>query len=159
MTRSTPVPDELRARLDQAGREISAATVAFHTAVAARRGLSPSDTKALDTLMREGPLTHAELVKRTALKPASVTDLIDRLEQRGLVERSRHPDDGRRVVVTARDDVIYASMAPLFGDWVGELTAIYDRYTDAELEVIADCMARMAIAQQGAAERLAASDD
>lgn len=139
-----------------AGREVSSATIAFHTALAARRELSPSDVKAVDLLLRLGRLTHAELVRHTALAPASVTDLIDRLERKGLVARSRHPEDGRRVVVTANADAIYADVAPLFSDWVGALDDIYASYSDEQLEVICDCLARMGAAQQAAAERLAA---
>lgn len=158
MARSTPVPADLKERLNLAGRQVSAATVAYHSALAARRGLSASDTKAIDALLRLGPMTHAQLVEQTALAPASVTDLIDRVERKGLVTRSRHPDDGRRVVVTANADAIFADIAPLFADWIGELDAIYDRYSDAELEVICDCLSRMGAAQQAAAERLASAD-
>ena len=48
---------ELLEQLALAGRVSSAATVMFHTAVAARQGLSASEEKALDLLERSGPLT------------------------------------------------------------------------------------------------------
>ena len=46
-----------------AGRESSAATVMFHTAVAARAGLTATDSKTLDTLIRVGPVTAGELAR------------------------------------------------------------------------------------------------
>ena len=38
----------LEAALDLAGREVSAATIAFHSALAARRGLTAIEEKTLD---------------------------------------------------------------------------------------------------------------
>jgi DNA-binding MarR family transcriptional regulator len=144
----------LVADMHLAGREISTAAVLFHSAVAERRGLSATDEKALDVLLRLGPLTHAELARHTGLAPASVTGLIDRLERKGFATRKPHPDDRRRVLVSADAEQAFAVMAPLFADWVGELEALYARYADDELRVIADFMHRAAEAQQLATERL-----
>jgi DNA-binding MarR family transcriptional regulator len=47
------------------------------------------------------PLTRA--VKRLQVHPASVTSALDRLVKDGLVERERHPDDGRAAVLTITD--------------------------------------------------------
>lgn len=138
-----------------AGREISTAAVNFHAAVAARRGLAPTDTKALDLLLREGPLTHRELGRRTGLAPASVTGLIDRLERKGLVRRDSHPDDGRRILIVADAEVAFQEMAPLFGAWVAELEALYGGYSDAELTVIADFMHKAAARQAALTTELA----
>ena len=152
-------PDASRAALVEAmhlaGREISTAAVNFHAAVAARRGLAPTDTKAVDLLLREGPLTHQELGRRTGLAPASVTGLIDRLERKGLVRREAHPDDGRRILVVADADAAFAAMAPLLGAWVTALEALYGEYSDAELAVIADFMHKAAARQDAFTAELA----
>jgi DNA-binding MarR family transcriptional regulator len=50
-------------------------------------------------LLREGPQGQSELGRSLHLSPASVTRLIDRLEERGLVARHRDPEDRRRVTV------------------------------------------------------------
>lgn len=50
--------------------------------------------------VREGPVGQSELGRMLNLSPASVTRLIDRLEERGLIARERDPDDRRRVAVS-----------------------------------------------------------
>src|SRR5204862_5975304 len=58
---------ELLASLETAGRASSAATVMFHSTVAALQGLSATEEKALDLLQRDGPLSAGELAKRAGL--------------------------------------------------------------------------------------------
>src|SRR5262249_47378219 len=48
---------------------------------------------------RLGALTAGDIAKHTGLAPASVTDLVDRLEARGFVRRVRDRADRRRVIV------------------------------------------------------------
>lgn len=50
-------------------------------------------------VLREGPLGQSELGRELHLSPASVTRLIDRLEERGLIVRERDAEDRRRVAV------------------------------------------------------------
>ena len=130
----------------------------FHSTLAARRGLAASDEKALDVLLRDGPLTHAQLVERTSLAPASVSDLIDRLEAKGYVRRSPHPADRRRVLVTADNERIFADVSPLFADWVRSLGELYASYSDAELNTIRDFLTRAAARQRTATEKLVRTD-
>ena len=49
--------------------------------------------------LRNGPQTVGRLGAEVGLSPASVTRLVDRLEKRGLVARSRDAEDRRRVDV------------------------------------------------------------
>src|SRR4029453_18469712 len=86
---------ELLEQLALAGRASSAATVMFHTTVAARQGLSASEEKALDLLERSGPLTAGDLARQSGLAPASVTALINRLEAKGFARRVQNPTDRR----------------------------------------------------------------
>jgi DNA-binding MarR family transcriptional regulator len=151
-------PDERRAelleRLSLAGRASSAATVMFHTAVAARQGLSASEEKALDLLERSGPLTAGELARRSGLAPASVTALINRLEAKGFVRRVQNPSDGRSVLVEVDSERVYATVAPLFADWVGSLQELYAGYSDEQLEVILHFLNEAARRQREATARL-----
>ena len=61
--------------------------------------LSPSQAAALATLDRHGPLTPSELAVRERIQRPTATRLIARLEEAGLVGRTRDPDDRRSCVV------------------------------------------------------------
>lgn len=61
--------------------------------------LSPSQTTALATIDRHGPLTPSELAARERIQRPTVTRVIARLEERGLVQRTRDPQDGRSSLV------------------------------------------------------------
>jgi len=150
---------ELLEELALAGRAMSAATVMFHTTVAARQGLSATEEKALDLLERFGPLTAGELSKRSGLAPASVTGLIDRLERKGFARRIAHPSDRRSILVEVDADRVYAGMAPLFADWVGSLEELYAGYSDEQLELILHFLTEVARRQREATARLTSDVD
>ncbi len=145
---------ELLEELALAGREMSAATVMFHSAVAAAHGLSATEEKALDLLDRFGPLTAGELAKRSGLAPASVTGLINRLERKGFARRIANPSDRRSILVEVDAERLYAAMVPLFADWVGELEELYAGYSDEELELILHFLTEVARRQREATARL-----
>jgi DNA-binding MarR family transcriptional regulator len=144
---------ELLDRLFTAGRELSAAAVMFHAALAAHQGLSRSEEKSLDLLDRYGPLTARELSQRSGLAPASVTGLIDRLERKGLARRVRHPRDGRSVLVEPMDKRL-ADLGPLVADWVRSLHGLGEKYSDDELATIIDFLTQAAERQRAATEKL-----
>jgi DNA-binding MarR family transcriptional regulator len=154
MTRPNDRRAELLEQLALAGRASSAATVMFHTAVAARQGLSASEEKALDLLERSGPLTAGELARQSGLAPASVTALINRLEAKGFARRVQNPSDRRSVLVEVDPERVYATVAPLFADWVGSLQELYAGYTDEQLEVILHFLNEAARRQREATARL-----
>jgi DNA-binding MarR family transcriptional regulator len=145
---------ELLERLETAGRASSVATVMFHTAVAARQGLSASEEKALDLLERSGPLTAGELARQSGLAPASVTGLINRLEQKGFARRIQNPSDRRSILVEVDVERMYARVAPLFANWVRSLEELYAGYSDEQLEVILHFLTEAARRQQEATAHL-----
>ena len=57
--------------------------------------LSPSSAAALATIERRGPLTPSELAELERVKRPTITRVVARLEEAGLVERTSDPDDGR----------------------------------------------------------------
>ena len=61
--------------------------------------LSPSQTAALATIDRHGPLTPSELAVRERIQRPTVTRIVALLEERGLVQRTRDPQDGRSSLV------------------------------------------------------------
>jgi DNA-binding MarR family transcriptional regulator len=65
--------------------------------------LTLSQTSALVRLDREGPATASELAAREGIRPQSMCTIVNRLQERGLVDRAQDPDDGRRMVVSLTD--------------------------------------------------------
>lgn len=66
-------------------------------------GLPHAALIAVDILIRTGP-TGADTIARTArVQPQTMSRTLERMERDGLVERSPHPDDRRRRLVTVTD--------------------------------------------------------
>jgi DNA-binding MarR family transcriptional regulator len=62
-------------------------------------GLSARGWGVLSTLAESGPLTQIELATALAIDRTAMVYLLDELEQRGLVERVRNPDDRRSFLI------------------------------------------------------------
>lgn len=56
---------------------------------------------ALSTLAKEGSMTPGALAVRERVRPPSMTRVLTSLAEQGLVVRTAHPADGRRVMVSA----------------------------------------------------------
>ena len=63
-------------------------------------GLSPSLTAALATVERHGPLTPSELAARERVQRPTITRVVCRLEEAGLVTRAADPTDRRSALIT-----------------------------------------------------------
>lgn len=135
------------------GRENSNAAVMFHSAIGERMGLGMTEEKTLDLLQRLGPLTAGEIGQQTGLAPASVSGLIDRLEAKWLVRRVRDVKDRRRVIVEINHERL-AGFGELFDPLVTGLAELYERYSDGELELIADFLHRATQIQKTATTHL-----
>jgi len=59
-----------------------------------------AESSALSRLERGGPATSAELARLDGISPQSMGVTVAALLERGLVERSRDPEDGRRIVLS-----------------------------------------------------------
>ncbi|MFF4584581.1 MarR family winged helix-turn-helix transcriptional regulator [Streptomyces sp. NPDC001388] len=144
-------------RLMTVGRQNSAVTVMFHSAVAARQGLNATEEKTLDFLQRQGPLTAKDLAGLTGLAPASVTGLVDRLEAKGFVRRVKHPTDKRRVLVELDEDKL-AELAGFFEDWARDIVEVCEEFGTEELETVNRFLEAMTEAQRKATARLTDGD-
>jgi DNA-binding MarR family transcriptional regulator len=58
---------------------------------------------ALMTLDHRGPLSPGELAALERVQPPSMTKILVKLEEKGLIARTPHPTDRRQVVVVATD--------------------------------------------------------
>ncbi len=62
--------------------------------------LSIAESSALGRLERNGPATSSDLARLDRISPQSMGVTVAALLDRGLIERSRDPEDGRRIVLS-----------------------------------------------------------
>lgn len=62
-------------------------------------GLTTSQLGVLEALLHLGPMAQCDLASKQLKSPANLTTVVDNLERRGLVRRTRDPKDRRRSVV------------------------------------------------------------
>lgn len=109
-------------------------------AVARRAGLSTSELHALRHLS-SGPLGNADLAARLGVTSAAASGVVDRLVAHGHVERSAHPEDGRRTVIVVTEAgqaktwtwlaPMFAGLAELDASLTPAERAAVDRYLEA----------------------------
>ncbi len=66
-------------------------------------GLTPSQQSALAVIDRDGPLPLGEVARLENVAPPTITRIVTKLEQQGLVARTPDPSDGRRALVSLTD--------------------------------------------------------
>lgn len=130
--------------VNKAGRELSASSVMFHTLMAEKFGLTVTDWRAWDIVIRHGPLTAGRFAELTGLTPGAVTGLIDRLVEAGVVQRVRDSRDRRKVMVEATPSRLDQRVAgSLFAPMLRAAEMLYADYSDDQLRTIAEFMTRM----------------
>jgi len=65
--------------------------------------LTVAQFSALTSLELGGALTPSELAETERVQPPTVTKLVAKLEERGLVQRAPHPTDRRQVVLSTTE--------------------------------------------------------
>lgn len=91
-----------------------------------RVGITRNDLRALNALER-GPLKPRDLAGQLGLTTGAVTSLVDRLETRGLVTRSRDPDD-RRGVLVVPTEAMFSALSPLYRAVAQRVAALAENY-------------------------------
>ncbi|MFI1995979.1 MarR family winged helix-turn-helix transcriptional regulator [Actinoplanes sp. NPDC020271] len=66
-------------------------------------GIAPSQGRALSVLLTGGPMRLSALAERLRIAPRSATEVVDDLQDRGLVERHPDPADRRATLVALTD--------------------------------------------------------
>ncbi len=100
----------IRALLDDALREL---------------GLTTLQYTALTVLEASGPLSSAQLARRSFLRPQTMHEMVLALEKRGLIERTPKPDNKRVLMasLTGTGRALLAGCAPAVGEVERELLA------------------------------------
>ena len=103
--------------------QISFALMAALTEVAAEHDLSLTQLRVLGILRDREP-TMADLATFTGLERSTVSGLIDRAAQRGLVSKTADPHDGRSVRVTLTEPActLVPEVTAAIGDRIKPLT-------------------------------------
>ncbi|WP_373871329.1 MarR family winged helix-turn-helix transcriptional regulator [Actinoplanes xinjiangensis] len=98
--------------------------------------LTFSQLSALTSLQLAGALTPRELADVERVQPPTMTKIVGKLEERGLVARTPHPTDGRQVILAATDEgrAVYALHERARNEW---LAAALERLTPEERETLA----------------------
>jgi DNA-binding MarR family transcriptional regulator len=79
---------------------------------------------AMASLHRHGPMTPGELATSERVQPPSMTKVIAALTERGFVDRSPHPTDGRQTVV---------ALTEAGRDYVDAEVSARERWLEAQL--------------------------
>nr|WP_296069579.1 MarR family transcriptional regulator [uncultured Actinoplanes sp.] len=82
--------------------------------------LTFSQLSALTSLQLAGALTPRELADTERVQPPTMTKIVGKLEERGLVARTPHPTDGRQVILapTEQGRAIYAQYEQARNQWL-----------------------------------------
>jgi len=82
--------------------------------------LTFSQLSALTSLQLAGALTPRELADTERVQPPTMTKIVGKLEERGLVARTPHPTDRRQVILAATEEgrAVYAQFEKARNEWL-----------------------------------------
>ncbi len=136
---------------------MSGMTILFHSVVAERLGLNPSDHKCVDIVREQGPLTAGRMAELTGLTTGAITGVIDRLERAGFVARKPDPQDRRKVLIALRMESL-GRIGPLFAGIAGATANVCQDYSEEQLRLVMEVMSRLTDASHAEALALRATD-
>lgn len=133
---------ELYDALHADGQRLAVRLIRLLHRMAERSGMNPTDFQCYTLLRVGGSLTPGQIAESLCLSTGSVTGVVDRLEAHGLVERTRHPEDRRKVAVRLTADAARVGSAAAPG-MHEEMTAAHADYSVEELATIAHWLERI----------------
>lgn len=122
--------------------------------VGARAAVRDADFDCLDLISIHGPVSPTRLAKIAGTHPATLTGVLDRLEQGGWIVRERDADDRRGVVVRllpARN----AEVRNLYSTMDALVDGICATYEPEQLDLVTDFLRRIEEAGARATAELA----
>jgi MarR family 2-MHQ and catechol resistance regulon transcriptional repressor len=111
----------------------------------AASGLTMTQFGVLEALLHRGPLTHRDLGRKVLTSAANMTDVVDKLELRGLVRRVRCPAD-RRLVHVDLTDPGRCLIERLFPDHAGDIAASMSGLDLQQLAQLGDLLRALGMA-------------
>jgi DNA-binding MarR family transcriptional regulator len=123
-----------------------------------RIGINATDLNCLNLVALTGHMTAGDLAKQTGLSTASITGVLDRLEEGGFVRRVRDPHDRRRVIAELADGPGLREVGSTFGPVVKAWRATAADYSDDELRLLLEFQAKLEEIMRSQLARLRGDD-
>jgi MarR family transcriptional regulator, 2-MHQ and catechol-resistance regulon repressor len=117
----------------------------------AAAGLTATQFGVLEAILHKGPLGQRELSRKVLTSAGNMTDLVDKLEARGLVRRVRQKLDRRAVLVELTAEG-RALIEPLFTAHAGDITAAMAGLSREELGQLDALLRKLGLASPEAGE-------
>jgi DNA-binding MarR family transcriptional regulator len=130
-------------------RDLMLATEAYRQAAARHLGIGITEAQTMSNLVVHTSMGQTELADALGITTSSVTSLIDRMEDSGLVRRQPHPRDRRRTVVQLTKyglEVVERTRA-----W---FLHAFDGIEDARLDEVAEILTSLATNLRAGAGRI-----
>ncbi len=111
----------------------------------AREGLTVTQLGVLEVLLHKGPLAHREIGRKLLTSAGNMTDVVRKLEARGLVRRGAVAGDRRQVAVelTAAGRVLIEGLFPRHA---ADIASAMAGLSSAELLQLGDLLRRLGTA-------------
>jgi MarR family 2-MHQ and catechol resistance regulon transcriptional repressor len=106
--------------------------------------LTTTQLGVLEAVLHKGKMTQRELGRRVLTSAGNMTDVIDKLEGRGLLRRMRSAEDRRSVRIELTDNG-RALIEDLFPDHAKDIAAAMAPLSHAELDVLDGLLRRLGL--------------
>jgi DNA-binding MarR family transcriptional regulator len=108
--------------------------------------LTIAQISALLSLDTAGALTPRELAEAERVQPPTMTRIVARLEERGLVQRTPHPTDGRQVILACSPDgrEVLSEYQRVRDEWLAARLAALSQEERQVLQQAAEILSRIA---------------
>jgi MarR family 2-MHQ and catechol resistance regulon transcriptional repressor len=107
-------------------------------------GLTPTQFGVLEAILHKGPLSQRELSRKVLTSPGNMTDLIDKLEARGLVQRARQKLDRRAVQVELTPEG-RKLVEPLFAAHAADIAAAMSGLNSDDLRQLSGLLRKLGL--------------
>ena len=133
--------DDLKQQVILGTREYGIGSVLFRHVIGEMLGVNATDMECLGVIFFKGVATPSELAQHTGLSSGATTAMLDRLEKSGLIARRPNPQDRRSThIVLVRETA--EKLAPWFASLRSAQDQLISRYSESELELLADFFTR-----------------
>ena len=133
--------EDLKRQVLRGTREYGIGSVLFRHVIGEMLGVNATDMECLGVIFFKGVATPSELAQHTGLSSGATTAMLDRLEKSELIARRPNPQDRRSTHIVLVKQTA-EKVAPLFASLREAQEQLVSRYSEHELELLADFFTR-----------------